>query len=200
MLEDITGHVLIVMAPMGSGKGTLIRRLREKFPTLELTVSCTTRAPRPGEVDGQDYHFLTPDQFTAKIAAGEFLEWATFGLHRYGTLKSEIIPRLQTGKIVIAEIEVQGVEQLHQLIPAEFITTAYIEAGGWEVLKARALARAPMDEVELAQRHERYLVEREMKQIADVIIDNSNDDIDRADAQFQALIQSLYARLGAKNK
>lgn len=186
------------MAPMGSGKGTLVRRLRETFPELEVTVSCTTRAPRPGEVDGREYHFLTPEQFTAYVEAGNFLEWATFGLHRYGTLKREIIPRLEAGKVVIAEIEVQGVEQLHKLIPNEFITTVYIEAGGWEVLRARALARAPMDDVELAQRYERYLIEREMKQIADVIIDNSSDEIERADEQFRVLVESIYAHVREK--
>jgi guanylate kinase len=139
MLNNIKGHVLIVMAPMGSGKGTLIREALSIFPDLYETVSCTTREPRPGEVNGKDYYFINEEEFTKKIKGGEFLEWATFGKNRYGTLKSEIITRLEEGKIIIAEIDVQGVGQLHKLIPKEHITTVFIDAGGWEVLKARAL-------------------------------------------------------------
>jgi len=191
-MESVTGHVVIVMAPMGSGKGTLVARALETFPSLTTTVSCTTREPRPGEVDGREYHFLSSAEFSEKVASGEFLEWATFGLNRYGTLKSEIIPKLEAGIVVIAEIEVQGVEQLHALIPPDHMTTVYIEAGGWEVLRARALARAPMSEAELAKRYERFLVERESKKIADVIIDNSADDSSIAEYQFINLITSIY--------
>ena len=191
-MESVTGHVVIVMAPMGSGKGTLVTRALETFPSLTTTVSCTTREPRAGEVNGREYHFISAAEFSEKVAAGDFLEWATFGLNRYGTLKSEIIPKLEAGMVVIAEIEVQGVEQLHALIPSDHMTTVYIEAGGWEVLRARALARAPMSDAELAKRYERFLVERESKNIADVIIDNSTNDSSIAERQFINLITTIY--------
>lgn len=194
-MESISGHVIIVMAPMGSGKGTLVARALKEFPMLTTTVSCTTREPRPGEVDGREYYFLSSAEFSKKVEAGEFLEWATFGLNRYGTLKSEIIPKLEAGAVVIAEIEVQGVEQLHQLISPEHMTTIYIEAGGWEVLRARALARAPMSEAELTKRYERFLVEREAKTIADIIIDNSTNDSTIAEQHFIRIITSIYDTL-----
>lgn len=195
MIGNIKGHVLVVMAPMGSGKGTLIKEALATIPDLYVTVSCTTRAMRPGEIEGKDYYFLTPAEFEQKVAAGDFLEWAVFGANKYGTLKSEIVQRLENGQIVIAEIDVQGVEQLHQLILAEHITTVFIDAGGWEVLKARALGRAPMSEDELNSRYERYLVEVASKDIADIIIDNSTNDFTPAKEEFCRLIESLKNRV-----
>lgn len=192
MTAAYTGHVVIVMAPMGSGKGTVIKYARTLFPELRTTVSCTTRAMRPGEVDGQDYHFLDRDAFQAKIAAGEFLEWAEFGDNLYGTLKNEILPPIERGEIVIAEIEVQGVEQLRALLPAEVITTVFIEAGGWEELRRRALARAEMSDEELRKRHERYLVEIQTKAWADMVLDNTGDDFTPACKRFAEFIESLY--------
>ena len=115
--DEVTGHAVVVMAPMGSGKGTLIRDALEVYPQLAITVSCTSRKKRPREIDGKHYHFITKDEFQAKIEAGDFLEWAEFASNYYGTLKSEIVPRLQNGQVVLLEIEVQGVEQLLKLIP-----------------------------------------------------------------------------------
>ncbi|MEZ4104048.1 MAG: guanylate kinase [Candidatus Paceibacterota bacterium] len=195
MIDDIKGHVLIVMAPMGGGKGTLINAALQKFSDLYLTVSCTTRDARPGEVEGKDYYFLTPEEFDNKIEAGEFLEWATFGKNRYGTLKSEIVERLQKGQMVIAEIDLQGVEQLKKLIPKEHITIVYIEAGGWENLKKRALERAPMSEEELNDRYERYLIESASKSMADIVIDNSSNDPEPAKQTFNELVYDLKTRI-----
>lgn len=198
MLDNINGHLLIVMAPMGSGKGTLIKEALATFPDLYETVSCTTRAMRPGEVEGKDYYFLTTEEFNKKVEAGEFLEHATFGLNQYGTLKSEIISRLEEGQMIISEIEVQGIEQLKALIPAEHMTTVYIEAGGWETLKERALARAPMSEEDLQARYERYLVEVQTKDVANVIIDNTQNDFSPAKKEFCRLVEKLKERTYTK--
>ena len=198
MIGNVNGPVLIVMAPMGSGKGTLISEALAIFPDVYETISCTTRKPRPNEINGKDYHFLSVEDFESKKSSGEFLEWAVFGTNQYGTLKSEIIPRLENGQMVITEIEIQGVEQLHALIPKEHITTVFIDAGGWETLKARALARAPMSEEELASRYERYLVEVASKDIADIIIDNTANDFAPAKKVFCELVATLKNRIYAK--
>ena len=186
--DEVTGHAVVVMAPMGSGKGTLIRDALEVYPQLAITVSCTSRKKRPREIDGKHYHFITKDEFQAKIEAGDFLEWAEFASNYYGTLKSEIVPRLQNGQVVLLEIEVQGVEQLLKLIPRNHMTIIYIDAGGWEGLKARAIARAPITEEALNERYERYLVEREAKSLADEVIDNSGD-VETAKQQFRKVIE-----------
>jgi len=194
MVENIKGHILIVFAPTGSGKGTLIKRALATFPDLQETISCTTRAIRPNEVEGRDYYFLSVELFEARKLKGDFLEWAKFGNHYYGTLKEEIIPRLETGKVVVAEIEIQGVEQLRTLIPKEHMTTVFIDAGSWEVLRQRAIARAPISAEELEHRYERYLVEIGTKDTSDVIIDNTGSDFTAAKDDFCRLIEDIYTR------
>ena len=107
--------VFVITGPSGVGKGTLIRELLKKVPDLELSVSATTRAPRQGEVDGHDYHFLTPKQFEQRIEENDFLEFATYSGNRYGTLRSEVERRLAAGHSVVLEIEVQGAQQVRQI-------------------------------------------------------------------------------------
>lgn len=189
--DDIHGHVVVVMAPMGSGKGTIINHALKKYPRLQHTISCTSRPMRPGEVNGKHYHFVTSDEFDHKIAVGDFLEWAVFAGNKYGTLKSEILPRLTQAQVVIVEIELQGVEQLLTILPREHMTIVYIEAGGWDVLKRRALMRAPMSEVELEARYERFLVESRAKSMVDVIVDNSAG-IEQACEAFDQIIEAAY--------
>ena len=104
--------------PSGVGKGTLIRTLRERFPGLELSVSATTRPPRPGEQHGVDYHFLSADEFDRRLAAGEFVEHAEYAGNRYGTLRSEIDRARDSGaRALVLEIEVQGARQVRDALP-----------------------------------------------------------------------------------
>jgi len=104
--------VFVITGPSGVGKGTLIRELCQRVPDLELSVSATTRQPREGEVDGRDYHFLTPDQFDQRVAEEDFLEFATYSGNLYGTLRTEVERRLREGHSVVLEIEVQGARQV----------------------------------------------------------------------------------------
>jgi guanylate kinase len=109
--------VFVITGPSGVGKGTLISELRKRIPELQVSVSATTREPRDGEQDGQDYHFLSPGQFASRSAAGEFLEYATYSGKQYGTLRSEIERRLAEGHSVLLEIEVQGARQVRDKMP-----------------------------------------------------------------------------------
>jgi len=104
--------VFVITGPSGVGKGTLISQLLERVPGLELSVSATTREPRAGEVDGRDYHFLTPEEFDQRTEREDFLEFATYSGNRYGTLRSEVRKRLDAGRSVVLEIEVQGARQV----------------------------------------------------------------------------------------
>ncbi len=104
--------VFVITGPSGVGKGTLIAKLLERVPGLELSVSATTRQPREGEVDGRDYHFLTAEEFDRRIEREDFLEFATYSDNRYGTLRSEVRKRLDAGHSVVLEIEVQGARQV----------------------------------------------------------------------------------------
>jgi len=109
--------VFVITGPSGVGKGTLIAELCRRMPGLELSVSATTREPRPGEEDGRDYHFLSRDEFDRRVETGDFLEFATFSGNRYGTLRSEVERRLAEGSSVVLEIEVQGARQVRAAMP-----------------------------------------------------------------------------------
>ena len=111
------GKVFVITGPSGVGKGTLIERLLDAVPELELSVSATTREPRAGEVDGRDYHFLTPEEFERRVEAADFLEHATYSGNRYGTLREEVERRLAEGRSVVLEIEVQGARQVRAAMP-----------------------------------------------------------------------------------
>ncbi len=110
-------RVFVITGPSGVGKGTLIRGLLARVPELELSVSATTRAPRAGEVDGVDYHFLSDADFDRKVAAGAFVEHAAYSGRRYGTLRSELERRTSAGVPVVLEIEVQGARQVRRTLP-----------------------------------------------------------------------------------
>lgn len=105
------GILLVVSGPSGSGKTTLCRQLADAGE-VRYSVSCTTRPPRPGEVDGRDYHFLTRENFATRIAAGEFLEHAEVHGNHYGSLKSEVLGHLAAGTDVVMDIDVQGAAQV----------------------------------------------------------------------------------------
>ncbi|MGQ9870736.1 guanylate kinase, partial [Leptodesmis sp.] len=111
------GRLIVLTGPSGVGKGTLLRSLLRRHPDLYLSVSATTRAPRPGEVDGKDYYFLSRPEFERMIANGEFLEWAEFAGNLYGTPKASVDNQIQQGHRVILEIELEGARQVRQYFP-----------------------------------------------------------------------------------
>jgi guanylate kinase len=127
----------VVTGPSGVGKGTLIRGLLERVPGLELAVSATTREPRPGEVDGRDYWFLSPEEFERRVLAGEFVEHAVYAGHRYGTLRSEL-ERPARGTVL--EIDLQGARQVREALPEA--VQIFIEPPSLDDLRARLEQRA----------------------------------------------------------
>lgn len=187
----MTGKFVMIVGPTGSGKGTLLAHLRTAMPDVVFPVSCTTRPPRPGEQEGSTYYFLTDEAFQQKAAQGEFLEWVYTDGKRYGTLKSEILPALEAGKLVIREVDVKGVEKIRQLLPSENVRTVFIDAGTWEDLRARILKRAPVDEAELESRRLRYEEELSFKAQADAIVANPEGKVEEASQEFVRVIQQF---------
>jgi len=182
--------VLVVTGPSGVGKGTLIRTLRERVPGLELSVSATTRAPRPGEREGVDYYFLSEREFERRLAAGEFLEHAEYAGNRYGTLSSEIDRARAAGaRALVLEIEVQGARQVREALPAA--VQVFIAPPSEEALRTRLVGRGS-DEPEQIER--RLAVAREELAARDefkhVIV---NDRLEEAVEELVALVATMCA-------
>lgn len=173
--------------PSGVGKGTLIRELMARVPGLCLSVSATTREPRPGEVDGRDYHFLTPEEFARRAEAGDFLEHATFSGNRYGTLRSEVERTLRSGRSLVLEIEVQGARQVRAVMGDEAVLI-FIAPPDPKVLRERLAGRGTDSEEAIARRLETAKQELEAQQeFKHVIV---NDDLDRATEELVRIVRS----------
>jgi guanylate kinase len=142
--------VFVVTGPSGVGKGTLIAALRERHPELALSVSATTRAPRSGEEDGVDYHFMTEADFDRRLQRGEFVEHATYAGHRYGTLRAELERRSRGGAPVVLEIELQGARQVRAAMPEA--VQIFIAPASPEQLEERLRLRGSDAEAALRER------------------------------------------------
>jgi guanylate kinase len=185
--------VLVITGPSGVGKGTLIAALMRRLPNLELSVSATTREPRPGERDGRDYHFLTPEEFERRVEAGEFLEHATYSGHRYGTLRGEVERRLAAGRSVVLEIEVQGARQIRAAMPEAvliFIAPPGPDRveGRLEALRERLRGRGTDSEEEMARRLETARIELEAQvEFPHVVV---NEDVQDAAERLERLVRA----------
>jgi len=146
------GQVFIISAPSGSGKTTLGRKLISSFPDLQLSVSCTTREPRPGEQEGVDYFFLTEEEFEKKKKGGEFIEWAEVFGHYYGTSRQRLNRYLQQGKDVILIIDVQGALQIKERVPRS--VSIFVLPPSRKVLKQRLEERGADTPEEIQRRLE----------------------------------------------
>lgn len=197
LTKPINGHLILIMAPSGSGKGLLINYLRATMPQVHFPVSCTTRTMRPGEKEGEMYYFITREDFEQRVKDDLFLEWAEFGGDLYGTLKSEILPPLERGDLVIREVELQGILAFREIIPRDHYTVIYVEAGEWDVLCKRILARAPITEEQLELRRLRYLEESKAKVFADKIIENNENRLEDAKRELHDFVESINQKISA---
>ncbi|MBM3665967.1 MAG: guanylate kinase [Actinobacteria bacterium] len=180
------GKVFVITGPSGVGKGTLIKRLLAAVPELELSVSATTRGPRPGEEDGREYHFLTEQEFQRRVGEDDFLEFATYSGNRYGTLRSALDDRLRSGRSVVLEIEVQGASQVRQSMPEAI--QIFIAPPDPAVLRERLVGRDTDSEEEIEKRLRRAEVELEAQvDFPHVVV---NDDVQKAATELEQLVRS----------
>jgi guanylate kinase len=180
------GKVFVITGPSGVGKGTLIELLLERVPELELSTSATTRAPRPGEVDGRDYHFLSPEEFRRRLEAGEFLEHASYSGNHYGTLRDEVERRVARCHSVVLEIEVQGARQVRDTL-GEDAVLIFIAPPDEAVLRERLEGRATDDPDAIEQRLR--TAEVELAARAEFPLEVVNDDLQNAAAELETLVR-----------
>jgi guanylate kinase len=172
------GKVIILVAPSGGGKTTLARRLFKDFEELKFSVSATTRAPREGEINEKHYYFITDDDFVQKVADKKFLEWEEFyGGKKYGTLRSEVDKKLNSGYFVLLDIEVKGAINIKDIYDDKCLSL-FIKPPSIEALKQRLIDRGTEDDETLALRLERAREELTYADRFDQII--INDDLDTA--------------------
>lgn len=182
----------MIVAPSGAGKSSLVHALLQADTSLMLSLSTTTRLPRPGEVDGQDYRFVTLEVFIRQRDSGDFLEWAQVHGHFYGTSRSWIEAQMQAGRDVILEIDWQGAQQIRKLIPAAqwiFIFPPSIEA-----LEERLRKRGQDDEATIARRLAAAHIELQHASEADFIV--INDAFAQALQDLQAVLAASRLRSG----
>jgi guanylate kinase len=178
--------VFVITGPSGVGKGTLISKLLERVPDLELSISATTREPREGEVDGRDYHFLTPADFDRRIEEEDFLEFATYSGHRYGTLRSEVRNRLADGRSVVLEIEVQGARQVRAAMRES--VQVFIAPPDPAVLRERLRGRGTDSPEAIDARLK--VAEQELAAQDEFAYRVVNDDLERAAAELEEIVRA----------
>ncbi len=174
----------MITGPSGVGKGTLIKRLLERCPGLQLSVSATTREPREGEVNGREYHFLSREDFDQRVANGEFIEHAEYAGNRYGTLRSEL-ERPADG--IVLEIEIQGARQVRETLPEAY--QVFIAPPSLGALKERLEGRASDTDEQIARRLEVAPVEMAAQQEFRKVVVNA--DLDEALEELAALAATM---------
>ncbi|MBI2614786.1 MAG: guanylate kinase [Gemmatimonadetes bacterium] len=186
----MTPFLLVLSSPSGAGKTTITKALLAARDDLGFSISATTRPPRSGEVDGVDYHFLTPGEFERRRAAGAFLEWAEYGGQRYGTLVSEVERVLAQGRHVILDIEVQGARQLRERRPD--VVSIFVLPPSVDELVARLGGRGTDRPAGLEQRLRRAVDELGEAHHYDYLV--VNDDRTQAVAEVAAIIDAESRR------
>jgi len=184
------GKTFIISGPSGVGKSTVLKALFRERGNMYFSVSATTRAPREGETDGVDYHFLSHETFKEWIRQDEFLEYAEFVENSYGTPRKYVYEAMEAGQDVILDIEVQGAVQVKERMPE--VVRIYLAPPSWEELERRLRARGTDDEETIQKRLARAKEEFKMAHTYDYFV--INDTVEHAVRELDSIMTSAYCR------
>ncbi len=187
-MRDTKGSLIVISGPSGSGKGTVVKRLVEKYDGYMLSVSATTRSPRKGEINGVHYHFITAEQFDEIVSKGGFIEYAKYSRASYGTPKGPVVEALEQGRHVILEIEICGARQVKQRMPEA--KTVMLIPPTYEELKKRLTDRGTETDDEIKRRLDIAMNEIRQIDFFDCIV--INDDVDAAAERLDAVAHGNY--------
>ena len=181
------GRLVVLAGPSAVGKSTVVSRLRGAVPDLYFSVSMTTRAPRPGEVDGKDYFFVTPEAFQGRIDRGEMLEWADIhgGLQRSGTPAGPVQEAMEAGRPVLVEVDLAGARNIKRLLPEA--NTVFLAPPSWDILVQRLTGRGTETPEVIERRLTTAREELDAQGEFDVVV--VNDDVDTAVASIAEILQ-----------
>lgn len=177
-------RLTVLSGPSGVGKGTVVANLRRMRPQVWLSVSVTTRSPRPGEVDGREYYFVSDETFDRMVADGQMLEWADFAGSRYGTPREEVVRRLAAGVPVLLEIDIEGARQVRRAVPGALLV--FLAPPSWDELVRRLTGRGTESADVIARRLE--FAQREIEAGAEFDVTLVNSSVDEVCAQLVALV------------
>lgn len=181
---------MLIVGPSGSGKGTVIAELKKRYPDFVYPVSCTTRAPRPGEVPGEVYDYVSKEEFVRWVSEGKFLEWAEVHKdHFYGVLKEPVMRALEEGNVVVREVDIQGFRSISAIIPREQLVSIFILVSDLEELRRRILGRGPLPEEEITRRLESAKGEIALADLCDYRIESRHGEIERMVDEAAAIIE-----------
>lgn len=178
------GRLIVFTGPSGVGKGTLLHALCDRYPLLQLSVSATTRSPRPGEIAGKDYTFVSRAEFETLIAQGDLLEWAEFAGNYYGTPKGPLLEQIRTGQWVILEIELEGARQVRQSFPSAL--QVFLLPPSLAELEHRLRQRGQDSDAAIARRLAR--AQEEIAAASEFDAQIVNDELDNALYQIEQVI------------
>jgi len=178
------GKLIVLTGPSGVGKGTLMNAILQRYPELHYSVSATTRSPRPGEVNGKNYHFITRSEFENLVTQGEFLEWAEFAGNCYGTPREAVLNHIQSGKLVVLEIELEGARQIRHSFPSAL--SIFILPPSFAELEKRIRGRGQDAQEAISRRLNR--AEEEIAAADEFDLQIINDDFEQALQEIEKAI------------
>ncbi len=178
------GKLIVLTGPSGVGKGTLMNAILQRYPELHYSVSATTRSPRPGEVNGKNYHFITRSEFEKLVTQGEFLEWAEFAGNCYGTPREAVLNHIESGKLVVLEIELEGARQIRHTFPSAL--SIFILPPSFAELEKRIRGRGQDTQEAISRRLNR--AEEEIAAADEFDLQIINDDFEQALQEIETAI------------